>query len=78
MKLLESENSSDSYSLSKNSFFHFDKNNNNNDSIDNNIDDLIKLEKVKNNNIKVNINNRAIDYTVEKNIKFYIITLDRK
>ena len=76
LKLLESENSSDSYSLSKNKFFHFDKNNNNNDSIDNNIDDLIKLEKVKNNNIKVNINNRAIDYTVEKNIKFYIITLD--
>ena len=76
LKLLESENSSDSYSLSKNRFFHFDKNNNNNDSIDNNIDDLIKLEKVKNNNIKVNINNRAIDYTVEKNIKFYIITLD--
>ena len=75
LKLLESENSSDSYSLSKNKFFHFDKNNNNN-SIDNNIDDLIKLEKVKNNNIKVNINNRAIDYTVEKNIKFYIITLD--
>ena len=76
LKLLESKNSSDSYSLSKNKFFHFDKNNNNNDSIDNNIDDLIKLEKVKNNNIKVNINNRAIDYTVEKNIKFYIITLD--
>ena len=76
LKLLESGNSSDSYSLSKNRFFHFDKNNNNNDSIDNNIDDLIKLEKVKNNNIKVNINNRAIDYTVEKNIKFYIITLD--
>ena len=76
LKLLESKNSSDSYSLSKNKFFHFDKNNNNNDSIDNNIDDLIKLEKVKNNNIKVNINNRAIDYTVEKNIKYYIITLD--
>ena len=76
LKLLESGNSSDSYSLSKNRFFHFDKNNNNNDSIDNNIDDLIKLEKVNNNNIIVNINNRAIDYTVEKNIKFYIITLD--
>ena len=75
LKLLENESSYDSYSsASKNKFFQFDKNNNNNDiSGYNNIEDLIKLEKVKNDGIKLNINSKNIK---EEKRKIYIITLD--
>ena len=75
MKLLENESSYDSYSsASKNKFFQFDKNNNNNDiSGYNNIEDLIKLEKVKNDGIKLNINSKNVK---EEKRKIYIITLD--
>ena len=73
LKLIENENSNDSYSsASKNKFIHFDKNNN--DLSDcNNIEDLMKIEKVKNESIKVNINSSNVK--TEKR-KTYIITLD--
>jgi hypothetical protein len=75
LKLFENESSYDSYSsASKNKFFQFDKNNNNNDiSGYNNIEDLIKLEKVKNDGIKLNINSKNIK---QERRKIYIITLD--
>ena len=73
MKLIENENSNDSYSsASKNKFIHFDKNNN--DISDcNNIEVLMKIEKVKNESIRVNINSNNIK---EEKRKTYIITLD--
>jgi hypothetical protein len=73
LKLIENENSNDSYSsASKNKFIHFDKNNN--DISDcNNIEVLMKIEKVKNESIKVNINSNNIK---EEKRKTYIITLD--
>ena len=73
LKLIENESSyDDNSSTSKNKFFHFDRNDDNENSDYKNFEDIIKLEKVNNDIIKVNIHNNIIK---EEN-KIYIITLD--
>ena len=80
MKIIQKENSIDSYSSkSKNELFHFENINENSDD-NNNLRDLIKFEKIKDNNIKVNISNKNKnnndDSLIEDKSKYYIITLD--
>ena len=80
LKIIQKENSIDSYSSkSKNELFHFENINENSDD-NNNLRDLIKFEKIKDNNIKVNISNKNKnnndDSLIEDKSKYYIITLD--
>lgn len=73
LKLLESERSSESYTSSKNQFLNMDKNFGDNNSDHNNVENLIKIDKIKNDGILININN---DKTKETTKKYYILTLD--
>ena len=80
LKIIQKENSIDSYSSkSKNELFHFENINENSDD-NNNLRDLIKFEKIKDNNIKVNISNKNKnnndDSLIKEKTKYYIITLD--
>ena len=74
LKLLQKENSFDSYSSkSKYELFHFDNNNESNNY--NNIGDLIQSEKIKDDIIKFEIKNNN-NHIIERKTKYYIITLD--
>jgi hypothetical protein len=74
LKLLQKENSFDSYSSkSKYELFNFD--NNNESNIYNNMGELIQSEKIKDDIIKFEIKNNN-NHLIERKTKYYIITLD--
>ena len=79
LKLIEGENSYDSYTASHNKILNYDKSSNNFDSNTyyKNIENIIKIEKTKNECIKVNSNKLTNNNNIYigKN-KYYIITLD--
>ena len=77
LKLIEKNNSYDSYSESKNKIFHFKSNNNNSNF--NNIQDYANNEKEKEVDIlNINFNSNKINDSdiIEEKITYYIITLD--
>ena len=71
MKLIQNNNSYDSYSESKNKILHFKSNNNSSNF--NNIEDFGNNDKEKADIININLNNNNI---IEEKIDYYIITLD--
>jgi len=79
LKLIEGENSYDSYTASHNKILNYDKSSNNFDSNTyyKNIENIIKIEKTKNECIKVNSNKLTNNNNIYKGKnKYYIITLD--
>ena len=79
LKLIEGENSYDSYTASHNKILNYDKSSNNFDSnaYYKNIENIIKIEKTKNDCIKVNSNKLTNNNNIYKGKnKYYIITLD--
>ena len=71
LKLIQNNNSYDSYSESKNKILHFKSNNNSSNF--NNIEDFGNNDKEKADIININLNNNNI---IEEKIDYYIITLD--
>ena len=74
LKLIESNNSYDSYSESKNKIFNYKSNNYS--SRFNNIDDFENNEKEKTDILNVNLKDNKINDIIEEKISYFILTLD--
>ena len=78
LQLIESENSYDSYSVSKNKILNFAQGNKNESNDLDNMEDIIQIQKINNEIIPININksNNKNNNTIEEKLNYYIITLD--